>query len=588
MTITPEKEQEQELQEDVLVVPKKLTKSAHNILSECNACPRPFHLEGRYGSRTHQVDEDHMGLPVVSQTIVLEKASTHFALKDLLQTPGVSMVRKAFVPPPAHRARDPPEIDARIHVERQRTVTSTTQLTLPPSSTSSSLSISSPNDEESNEEMEARFTYAELFAGIGGFGVALEALGGRCVFVSELEEHCRRLYQHNFPNTDPQNIHGDIYQVQDSDFPPPDDPGKKKPPLDLLVAGFPCQPFSSLGEQPGLKDQKGHLFQQIVRCLNISQPKAFLLENVPGLYQMKETYDIIVQALRDAGYTVTTEVVSARGLTATGRKRLYFVGFRNSSSNSSNSSSSNFEFPYIPDLKLRAGHLLDYDELPEEELKILRLDASTTFAQLLNNGRNWRPKSMAWPNRVCDTLVSHYGNSVGRGESQLVPCHAPHPPRRFSIRECGRLMGFPSRDFRLLPPRPGQGDMAYRKEYYRMFGNAVCPPVIAALAGAVLEQILPSPPPSDNKDNHVDWIQKGLNTAVRLAMAATRPKGPAKVPIGCKALAKTDNENLQRVSSNKTKKVTKKQKTGHGQKEKTKRWNERTITQDEQPVLSKK
>lgn len=303
------------------------------------------------------------------------------------------------------------------------------------------------------------FSYAELFAGIGGFGVALEALGGQCVFTSELEDHIRALYCHNLKSN---NVRADIYEVKDSEFPSD---------LDLVVGGFPCQPFSALGPQSGFECEKGRglLYLEIVRLMKVSRPKAFLLENVPGLRTMTETYEEIISAFQNAGYQVNTEVCSGRGLTATNRKRLFFVGIRN---DQASIGSRPFEFPFVPDLKLRAEHILDYDTLPEDELQILRL-ADSTFEQL-SKSRRWRPASMAWPNRICDTLTSHYGNSVGRGESQLVPCCSPHHPRRFSVRECARLMGFPN-SYRLLPKREKQGDMGYRKENYRMFGTCIAP-----------------------------------------------------------------------------------------------------------------
>jgi DNA (cytosine-5)-methyltransferase 1 len=274
---------------------------------------------------------------------------------------------------------------------------------------------------------------------------------GGCVFCSELEDPCRALYQHNVETTDTNVIHGDIYQVPDSEFPSS---------VDLFVGGFPSQPFSALGKQAGLECEKGHLCLQIVRFLQISRPKAFLLENVPGLQSMNETYQTVLSAFEDAGYHVTTEICSSRGVTAQNRKRLFFVGLRKDLMD--DGAIHVFEFPFVPDLKLRAHNVLDYDELPDDELQILRL-ADTTLEQLLNNGRNWRPKSMAWPNRVCDTMTSHYGNAVGRGESQLVPGKAPHNPRRCSMRECARLMGFPN-SYEFLPPLESQGDMAYRKQ----------------------------------------------------------------------------------------------------------------------------
>ena len=288
-------------------------------------------------------------------------------------------------------------------------------------------------------------------------------------------DHLRQLYHHNFvtlPNEFKKKtsgesksadhdipIHGDIYQVPDTSFP------VDSPSLDLLVGGFPCQPFSALGQQPGLDCPKaGNLFLEIVRLLRVSKPKAFLLENVPGLVGMDETFKTIVTALEDEGYDVTSEVCSARGLTVTGRKRLFLVGLRRVESGVGTKECrkpEKFEFPFVPDLGLMFRDVLDYDNLPSDELDVLRL-STNTFDQLLNNKR-WRPSRLAWPNTKGDTLTSHYGNSVGRGESQLVPCKSPYPPRRLSVREMARMMGFPN-SYEFLPSRPMQSPMAYRKE----------------------------------------------------------------------------------------------------------------------------
>jgi site-specific DNA-cytosine methylase len=249
---------------------------------------------------------------------------------------------------------------------------------------------------------------------------------------------------------------------------------------------------------------------------------------------MTETYETIVEALENAGYDVYTEVISSRGLTATVRKRLYFVGLRRDDFTVDESGTSpgrheqrnQFEFPFIPDLQIRARDVLDFDEMSEEELEILRL-ADDTLEQLLSS-RRWRPHSLAWPNKSIDTVTSHYGNAVGRGETQLVPCSAPHSPRRFSIRECARVMGFPN-SYEFLPPGERQSPMAYRKMHYRMCGNAVCPPVIAALAGSVLDccRITCS--------REEGWVQHGRSVAIVLALEATR-KSPATLPRGCLVL----------------------------------------------------
>ncbi len=296
-------------------------------------------------------------------------------------------------------------------------------------------------------------------------------------------------------------------------------------------AGFPCQPFSNMSNQPGFNCEKGRgmLFQQIVRVLNISKPKAFLLENVPGLRDMEETFRQILVAFQESGYCVYSEICSSRGLTATTRKRLFFFGFRKDLGENS------FEVPFIPDLQLKAANILDYDDMPKDDLEMLRL-ADDTMNRLVNCGR-WRPHSLAWPNKSCDTITSHYGNAVGRGESQLVPSHAPNHPRRFSPRECARLMGFPN-SYRLIPQKTNQGHMAYFKQFYRMFGNAVCPPLVAALAGCILD-VLPLEFSMDG--NRIKWIERGLDIAVKLANAATRPV-PVSLPLGCQVQVDENGE----------------------------------------------
>ena len=555
---------EEEEMEDVFVVPKRLTKSGYEVLVETGVCPKPYHFQGRYGSRTHRISDTHMGLPIISEKLLLEKAnSTNPELNDLLKQDGVYIARNPFTPAPSFRARDPPDVDARIHPERQ-------PIPDPVDYSKPTTSTPMPGGESNGTKSSASkplFTYAELFAGVGGFGVALDALGGKCIFVSELDANCRQLFKHNLlseeKNTD-KMMFGDIYKVRDSDFP-------KAGKLDILVAGFPCQPFSTLGEQPGLEDkEKGLLFQEIVRCLNISRPKGFLLENVPGLLGMKDTYELMLQKFQECGYNVKTEVLSARGLTVTGRKRLFFVGHRQDLV----SAATEYEFPFVPDLKLRAQDVLDYDDLPEDELAILRL-ADTTMTQLLESKR-WRPASLAWPNKVLETLISHYGNAVGRGESQLCPCNAPCNPRRFSPRECARIMGFPN-TYQLLPQSAytgpeghNYGDMAYRKMHYRMFGNAVCPPLIAILAGSVLSKCQFEK--YQHQPEEIDWTTKGRHIAVQLAYRATRNK-PVKLPRGCLVPKDTTSTAESYIESKRAKRKRKQQRQQQEQENSSKNNN---------------
>jgi DNA (cytosine-5)-methyltransferase 1 len=499
-------------EEWAILVPKKLAKSSYATLVASQCVFRPFHLQGRFGSRTHKhaindgSDAYKIGIPVLSKNHVLQQATQicYSELNKLLQEEGVEFVWKPFIP--SNRAvRDPPYFDARIHPDRQLNTTTH--------------KIEKPS--------KASFAYVDLFAGMGGFAVALDALGGTCLLASEIDTACQRLYQHNFPQAP---LLGDIYSIQNHQLP-------TTTPVDLLVGGFPCQPFSTLGDQPGIDCPKaGGLFLEIVRLLKVIQPKAFLLENVPGLLAMKDTFQAIKHALEGAGYDVTFEVCNARCLTATSRKRLFLVGFLKQERQDDVSASSNttpdpssehctFQFPYVPDLQLKAYDVIDYTSQELSTMERDLLPISDDQLDQLNKGRQWRPAHMAWPNTVCDTLVSHYGNSIARGHSQLVPVSASYTtttstsntnPRRFSPRECLRLMGFPNSYE--LPPKSSeiQGDRAFLKEQYRMAGNAVCPPLIAALAAAVLGCAL---------DDH-RWVPYGRQVAVDLAYQATRTGRP--------------------------------------------------------------
>jgi len=274
-----------------------------------------------------------------------------------------------------------------------------------------------------------------------------------------------------------------------------------------------------MGEQPGFECPKGNLFLEIVRVLKVRKPQAFLLENVPGLLLMTDTLSTIVKALTEAGYSVLVEACDARCLTATSRKRLFFLGLRNDLVEDKNP----VEIPFVPDLGLRAQDVLDYETMNETEEKLLRI----TDEQLnrLDREKFWRPTHLAWSNVTCNTLVSHYGKAVARGKSQLVPGSAfsdgiSRNPRRFSPRECARLMGFPNHFVIPDKKRPEQPPMGRTKELYRMFGNAVCPPLIAALAGALLHHC----PEIAGYDSQSNWVVWGRVTAVRLAYEATTSK----------------------------------------------------------------
>ncbi len=163
-------------------------------------------------------------------------------------------------------------------------------------------------------ESKPKFRFVDLFAGIGGFRLGLEALGGKCVFASEIDEWARKTYCANFHDVP----RGDLRQVEASSVPP----------HDILVGGFPCQSFSSLGQQRGLLDSRGALFFHLVRILAHCRPAAFLLENVRGLATMDggATLRRVVAELEALGYVVSVRLFNSQLLLPQFRERVFLAG----------------------------------------------------------------------------------------------------------------------------------------------------------------------------------------------------------------------------------------------------------------------
>ena len=140
------------------------------------------------------------------------------------------------------------------------------------------------------------FKFIDLFAGIGGFHLALESLGGKCVMMSEIDEHCQEVYKKNFSDT---RIEGDIYVLNENLSNIPDH--------DILCAGFPCQPFSKGGHRLGFEDTRGTLFYEIAKIIEKKRPEYLMLENVPNLvgHDNGNTWRTISNVLSDLGYIFT-------------------------------------------------------------------------------------------------------------------------------------------------------------------------------------------------------------------------------------------------------------------------------------------
>ncbi len=338
---------------------------------------------------------------------------------------------------------------------------------------------------EITPEGDADFTFCDLFAGIGGIRRAFEDIGGRCVFTSEWDSYAQKTYVENFP--DGHAINGDITQIDAADVPD----------HDLLLAGFPCQPFSiagvskknALGRAHGFSDEtRGTLFFDVCRLIEAKQPRAFLLENVKNLlsHDKGRTFDVIKRSLDDLGYDIHPRVVDGAHFVPQHRERILIVGFRKADRVA-------FDWNALP-LPAKGRkvmkdilHRTDGSEpkSPWDGDRFFdhvagRVDPKYTLTDKLwaylqgyaakhkaaGNGFGF---GLVYPDSVARTLSARYYKD---GSEILVWQGEGKNPRRLTPRECARLMGFPD-TFRI----PVSDTRAYQ-----LFSTAVVVPMIETAA----------------------------------------------------------------------------------------------------------
>ncbi len=327
------------------------------------------------------------------------------------------------------------------------------------------------------------FTFIDLFAGIGGLRAAFDAAGGRCVFTSEWDRFAQQTYEANYRDNRP--IEGDITKIAVDQIPE----------HDVLVAGFPCQPFSiagvskknALGRAHGFLDEtQGTLFFDVARIINHHRPAAFLLENVKNLksHDKGRTFEVIRRTLEDElGYELHVKVIDAKHFLPQHRERVVLVGFRDATSFSWN----DVNLPEAGVSRMRdILHPEDGSEVAESHFT-LGADASVNEKYTLSDKlwqylQNYAAKHKAagngfgfglvGPNDTCRTLSARYYKD---GSEILIDRGTGKNPRRLTPRECARLMGFPE-SFRI----PVSDTQAYKQ-----FGNSVAVPVFKAVAAAM-------------------------------------------------------------------------------------------------------
>lgn len=317
-------------------------------------------------------------------------------------------------------------------------------------------------------------TFADLFAGIGGFHFALDQLGCHCVFASEIDAKARVTYQYNLEEISPNLFIEHSDQTDQIDYFNTDitkiDP-INIPDHDILCGGFPCQPFSIAGYRQGLEDQgRGDLIFQIVKILQVKKPTAFFLENVKNLYSHNQgkTYQIIENLLESAGYYVKAKVLNTMeyGNLPQNRERLYIVGFRDKKH------WENFQFPEPAELTIKFTDLLelqvdDYFYYNNKSLYTKLKDHINRFDRVYQ----WRRQYVRENKKgVCPTLTAN----MGTGGHNVPLIKDKKGIRKLTPTECLRLQGFPL-DFQF----PTNMSISHQ---YKQVGNAVSVTVIRNIA----------------------------------------------------------------------------------------------------------
>lgn len=336
-----------------------------------------------------------------------------------------------------------------------------------------------------------RFTFIDLFAGIGGFRLAMQNHGGRCVFSSEWDDAAKQTYFENYG------------EVPFGDITKPETKALIPEKFDVLCAGFPCQPFSYSGQKLGFKDEtKGTLFFDVCDILKARQPQAFFLENVKGIvsHEKGKTIETIRSVLTDElGYDIHECILSSLdfGLPQK-RERWYCVGFKNKT---------NFEFPVGTKSGATLRDIIDLDNhdpslvLPKFELDRIKYHFEhAKEIRVKHDNSKYAPNTKKGKYGVYSyqkpdgSLRFHVGDPaktqiqeafyscLDSYASTIIANRTPKLwdiERKLSVRESARLQGFPD-EFR-IPVSDAQG--------YKQFGNSVSVPVLTEIVGKLVEQL---------------------------------------------------------------------------------------------------
>lgn len=346
-----------------------------------------------------------------------------------------------------------------------------------------------------SKNQKTKFTFIDLFAGIGGFHLAMHSVGGKCVFASELDKYARITYEHNFKKISPElflngSFNNDINDAKIDHIPD----------FDVLCAGFPCQAFSHAGLKKGFEDTRGTLFFNIAEIISFKKksgnpPQVLLLENVKGLksHDKGNTLKKIIEVLEGLNYKVKYEVLSAKNFgVPQNRQRIFIVAWLKTPT-----APNDFTFPlgidkynktiYKPEHLLerikptRVGDILS-DVVPEKYTISDRM-----LEGHLRRVEKHRAKGNGFGFSVFNA-TNQYANTISarywKDGSEILIEQNGKNPRMLLPLEAGRLQGFPMNQKFEIPTGLSE------KQAYKQFGNSISVPVVKAIAKEIFKQLL--------------------------------------------------------------------------------------------------
>lgn len=328
-----------------------------------------------------------------------------------------------------------------------------------------------------------KIKFIDLFAGIGGFRQGFEKAGFQCVFTSEIDKSCQEVYKNNYDEFP----HGDITKIESN----------KIPDFDILLGGFPCQPFSISGRKKGFEDTRGTLFFDICRIIEEKHPKIVVLENVKHLihHDKKRTFKVILESLNNLGYNVSYKILNARNFgLPQNRERIFIIACKNNYFNFNElkykknvilrdflDKKGNFEY-----LSSDEYTLIDNPKKQESGLIFIGYRKKNIWKKGIRENTEHLSRVHRQPNRIYSVDGTH--PTIPSQETSgrfFIYIPEENKVRKLTINECYRIMGF-SDDFK---------KHSSLTEQYKQIGNSVAIPVIEAIAQSIIKQNLLSNEP---------------------------------------------------------------------------------------------